>query len=67
MAQMAVAWTLRDPRVTSTLLGASSVKQLEDTAAAVNNLVFSDDELARIDQFATEGHLNLWGAQSLIP
>ncbi len=67
MAQMAVAWTLRDPRVTSTLLGASSVKQLEDTAAAVNNLAFSDDELARIDQFAIDGDINLWGAQSLIP
>lgn len=67
MAQMAVAWTLRDPRVTSTLLGASSVRQLEDTAAAVNNLSFSDDELARIDQFATEADINLWGAQSLIP
>ena len=67
MAQMAVAWTLRDPRVTSTLLGASSVKQLEDTAAAVNNLTFTDDELARIDQYAIDGDLNLWGAQSLIP
>ncbi len=67
MAQMAVAWTLRDPRVTSTLLGASSVKQLEDTAAAVNNLAFSDDELARIDQFAIDADINLWGAQSLIP
>jgi L-glyceraldehyde 3-phosphate reductase len=67
MAQLAVAWTLRDPRVTSTLLGASSVKQLEDTAAAVNNLSFTDDELARIDQFAVDGDLNLWGAQSLIP
>jgi L-glyceraldehyde 3-phosphate reductase len=67
MAQLAVAWTLRDPRVTSTLLGASSVKQLEDTAAAVNNLSFTDDELARIDQFAVDGDLNLWGTQSLIP
>jgi L-glyceraldehyde 3-phosphate reductase len=67
MAQMAVAWTLRDPRVTSTLLGASSVKQLEDTAAAVKNLSFSDEELARIDQYAIDGDLNLWGAQSLIP
>ncbi len=67
MAQMAVAWTLRDHRVTSTLLGASSVKQLEDTAAAVNNLSFSDDELARIDKFAVEADINLWGAQSLIP
>jgi L-glyceraldehyde 3-phosphate reductase len=67
MAQLAVAWTLRDPRVTSTLLGASSVKQLEDTAAAVNNLAFTADELARIDQYAVDGDLNLWGAQSLIP
>ncbi len=67
MAQLAVAWTLRDPRVTSTLLGASSVKQLEDTAAAVNNLSFTADELAHIDQFAVDGDLNLWGAQSLIP
>ena len=67
MAQLAVAWTLRDPRVTSTLLGASSVKQLEDTAAAVNNLSFTDDELARMDQYALDGDLNLWGAQSLIP
>jgi L-glyceraldehyde 3-phosphate reductase len=67
MAQLAVAWTLRDPRVTSTLLGASSVKQLEDTAAAVNNLSFTDEELARIDQYAIDGDLNLWGAQSLIP
>ena len=67
MAQLAVAWTLRDPRVTSTLLGASSVKQLEDTAAAVNKLSFTDDELARIDQYAIDGDLNLWGAQSLIP
>jgi L-glyceraldehyde 3-phosphate reductase len=67
MAQMAVAWTLRDPRVTSTLLGASSVKQLDDTAAAVSNLSFSDDELARIDEYAIDGDLNLWGAQSLIP
>ena len=67
MAQLAVAWTLRDPRVTSTRLGASSVKQLEDTAAAVNKLSFTDDELARIDQYAIDGDLNLWGAQSLIP
>lgn len=67
MAQLAVSWTLRDPRVTSTLLGASSVKQLEDTAAAVNNLSFTDEELARIDQYAIDGDLNLWGAQSLIP
>jgi L-glyceraldehyde 3-phosphate reductase len=67
LAQMAVAWTLRDPRVTTTLLGASSVSQLEDTAGAVRNLEFSDDELAAIDEFAVEGDINLWAAQSLIP
>jgi L-glyceraldehyde 3-phosphate reductase len=66
LAQMAVAWTLRDPRVTSTLLGASSVDQLEETAAAVRHLDFSDTELAEIDQYAVEGDINLWAAQSEI-
>ena len=67
LAQMAVAWTLRDPRVTSTLLGASSAEQLRETAAAVQNLDFSDDELRAIDEFAIDGDINLWGAQSEIP
>lgn len=67
LAQLAVAWTLRDERVTTTLLGASSVEQLEETAQAVQNLAFSAAELAQIDQFATEADINLWGAQSLIP
>lgn len=67
LAQMAVAWTLRDPRVTSTLLGASSAEQLRETAAAVQNLSFSEDELRAIDEFAIEGDINLWGAQSEIP
>ena len=67
LAQMAVAWTLRDPRVTSTLLGASSAEQLRETAAAVQNLSFSDAELQAIDEFAIEGDINLWGAQSEIP
>lgn len=67
LAQMAVAWTLRDPRVTSTLLGASSAEQLRETAAAVQNLSFSDDELRAIDEFAIDGDINLWGAQSEIP
>lgn len=66
LAQMAVAWTLRDPRVTTTLVGASSVEQLNDTAAAVNNLAFSADELAEIDQYALEGGLDLWREQSRI-
>lgn len=67
LAQLAVAWTLRDERVTTTLLGASSVEQLEETAQACQNLAFSAAELAQIDQFATEADINLWGAQSLIP
>lgn len=67
LAQMAVAWTLRDPRVTSTLLGASSAAQLEETAKAVENTAFSDDELEAIDRFAIEGDINLWAAQSQIP
>jgi L-glyceraldehyde 3-phosphate reductase len=67
LAQMAVSWTLRDPRVTTTLLGASSVQQLEETAAAVSRLDFTEAELIEIDQFAVEADINLWAAQSLIP
>lgn len=67
LAQMAVAWTLRDPRVTTTLLGASSAEQLEETAAAVQRLDFTDAELAEIDRFAVEGDIDLWRAQSQIP
>ncbi|HEV2873472.1 MAG TPA: aldo/keto reductase, partial [Actinomycetota bacterium] len=64
LAQLAVAWTLRDPRVTSALLGASSVAQLEDNVAAVDRLDFSEDELAEIDRHATEAGINLWAASS---
>jgi len=64
LARMAVAWTLRDPRVTSALLGASSVAQLEDNVAALDNLDFGDDELAEIDRHATEAGINLWAASS---
>jgi L-glyceraldehyde 3-phosphate reductase len=64
LAQMAIAWTLRDPRVTSSLIGASSVKQLEDSLAAVRDLDFTDDELARIDRYAVEGGINLWASSS---
>ena len=60
LAQMALAWVLRDPRVTSTLIGASSVAQLEDNVAATKNLDFSDDELARIDELAVESGVDLW-------
>jgi L-glyceraldehyde 3-phosphate reductase len=52
------------PAVTSTLVGASSVAQLEDNLAVLDKLAFSDDELAEIDQFAREGEINLWAASS---
>ncbi|HEX3804268.1 MAG TPA: L-glyceraldehyde 3-phosphate reductase [Solirubrobacteraceae bacterium] len=66
LAQMAVAWTLRDPRVTSTLIGVSSLEQLDDNLAALNKLDFSADELAEIDRYAEEGHLNIWEGPALI-
>jgi L-glyceraldehyde 3-phosphate reductase len=64
LAQMAIAWTLRDPRVTSALVGASSLAQLEANLAAVGNLHFGDDELAEIDRYATEGDINIWASSS---
>jgi L-glyceraldehyde 3-phosphate reductase len=64
LAQMALAWTLRDPRVTSTLIGASSVAQLEDNVGALARLGFEPDELAEIDRYATEGGINIWAASS---
>ncbi|BCW55383.1 MULTISPECIES: L-glyceraldehyde 3-phosphate reductase [Micrococcaceae] len=64
LAQMAIAWILRDqPKgspVTSALVGASSVQQLEDTLSSINNLGFSDEELTAIDEFAVESDINLW-------
>jgi L-glyceraldehyde 3-phosphate reductase len=64
LAQLALAWVLRDERVTSALIGASSVKQLEDSLGAVRNLDFTAEELADIDRYATEGGINLWRAPS---
>jgi len=64
LAQLAIAWVLRDERVTSALIGASSVRQLENSVAAVANLAFTADELAAIDRYATEGGINLWVAPS---
>ncbi len=64
LAQMALAWTLRDPRMTSTLIGASSVAQLEDSLGAVRKLEFSADELAEIDRYATDSGVNLWARSS---
>ncbi len=67
LAQMAIAWILRDqPKgspVTSALVGASSVRQLEDTLSAISNLAFSQDELTAIDEFAVESDINLWAVR----
>jgi L-glyceraldehyde 3-phosphate reductase len=60
LAQMAIAWALRDPRVTSALVGASSVKQLENSVGALAHPDFDSDELAEIDRYAQEGGINLW-------
>jgi L-glyceraldehyde 3-phosphate reductase len=66
LAQMALAWTLRDPRVTSTLIGASSIKQLEENVAALNDLELADDELEAIDRHAVEAGINLWAPSSAV-
>jgi L-glyceraldehyde 3-phosphate reductase len=60
LAQMALAWAMRDPRVTSVLIGASSVRQLEQNVGALRNAEFSRDELAEIDRYAVEGGINIW-------
>ena len=64
LAQMAIAWTLRDPRVTSALIGARNVAQLDDSLGALTNLAFTAEELRKIDGYATEGGVDLWRAQS---
>ena len=64
LAQMALAWTLRDPRMTSTLVGASSVAQLEANVATLDRLDFTEEELAEIDRHATDSNINLWAASS---
>jgi len=64
LAQMALAWTLRDPRVTAALIGASSVAQLEDNVAALERHEFTDEELAEIDRYATESEINIWAESS---
>ncbi len=66
LAQLALAWTLRDPRVTSTLIGVSSVAQLEDSLGALDKLDFSREELDEIDQYAGEGQINLWARSSSV-
>jgi L-glyceraldehyde 3-phosphate reductase len=64
LAQLAIAWVLRDQRVSSALLGASSVAQLEQNVAALANREFSDEELAEIDRYANDGDINIWSASS---
>jgi len=64
LAQMAIAWVLRQPAITSALIGASRWEQIEDCLGALKNLRFSDAELARIDRHAVEGNLNIWAQSS---
>lgn len=64
LAQMAIAWVLRDPRITSALIGASKISQLEENIAALNNLNFSPAECAEIDRWAKDAGLNIWQASS---
>jgi L-glyceraldehyde 3-phosphate reductase len=64
LAQLALAWTLRDSRVTSTLIGASSVAQLEENVAALDRLDISEDDLAEIDRHATDSGINIWASSS---
>jgi len=64
LAQLALAWALRDPRVTSALVGVSSVEQLEMNVAALDKLDFTEEELAEIDRYATESDINIWAASS---
>jgi L-glyceraldehyde 3-phosphate reductase len=64
LAQMAVAWVLRDPRVTSALAGVSSVEQLEGNVAGLEHMDFEPDELAEIDRYAQDGQVNIWAPSS---
>jgi L-glyceraldehyde 3-phosphate reductase len=64
LAQMALQWTLRDQRVTSAVIGASSVEQLDTNLDALDGPAFTDDELALIDRHAVDSGINLWAAQT---
>jgi L-glyceraldehyde 3-phosphate reductase len=64
LAQLAIAWVLRDPRMTSTVLGASSLTQLEDNVGALARLELTREELEEIDGYATEADINLWARSS---
>jgi diketogulonate reductase-like aldo/keto reductase len=67
LAQMAIAWILRDPRVTAAVVGARSVEQLDDTLQALDRLDFSAAELTEIDRHATESGINLWARRPARP
>jgi L-glyceraldehyde 3-phosphate reductase len=60
LAQMAIAWALRDPRVTSVLIGASSVAQLDQNVAALVDLGFTPEEIASVDRYAVDSNIDLW-------
>jgi L-glyceraldehyde 3-phosphate reductase len=64
LAQMAIAWTLRDPRVTTALVGASRWSQIEDSLGALDNLEFTPEELTEIERYAVDSGINLWEASS---
>ena len=64
LAQMAIAWVLRDPRITSALIGARTVEQLDDSLGALDSPGFSAEELAEIDRHATDGGIDLWRASA---
>jgi L-glyceraldehyde 3-phosphate reductase len=64
LAQLAVAWALRDERITSALIGASSVAQLEQNVAALDRLEFDPSELAEIDRYAQDADINIWATSS---
>lgn len=64
LAQMAISWVLRDPRVTSALIGASRWSQIEDALGALDKVEFTSDELEQIDRHAVEGDINIWSASS---
>jgi L-glyceraldehyde 3-phosphate reductase len=66
LAQMAIAWTLRDPRVTSSLIGVSSVRQLENSLGALDNLAFSAEELAAIEPHACDAGMDWWKSSSAL-
>jgi L-glyceraldehyde 3-phosphate reductase len=64
LAQMAIAWVIRDERVTSALIGASRVEQLDDALGAIGNSSFTAEELANVDRYATDGGVNIWRMSS---